>query len=452
MTFVLVDYKGGSAFKDCVQLPHTVGMVTDLDTAPGRAGAGVAVGRADPARAHPGRGRRQGHRGLHSGCCGPRGRAAGRPLPRLLIVIDEFASMVRELPDFVTGLVNIAQRGRSLGIHLLLATQRPSGVVSPEIRANTNLRIALRVTDPAESADVIDAPDAGADRQVHAGPGLRPARALLAGAVPGRPGRRPPARRRGGGAPSSRPGWPGWTGRTWPGPAAAARPAGTRRGRGDHRPDGAGRARSAQAQRAGCGMPAQHSPWLPALPATLLLADLPDRRRGRRGGRACAPVPYGLEDLPAAAGAAARGRSTWTPFGHLMAAGAPRSGRSQLLRTIAGALGRSHSQRRRAPVRPRLRQRRAAAARRAAALRRGRAAHPGRAGGPAARPAGAGAEPAAGAAGRRRVRRHHRAARAAAADGPDEPRLPHIVVLLDRWEGFTALARRARRRAPDRRP
>ena len=50
-------------------------------------------------------------------------------------------------PDFVTGLVNIAQRGRSLGIHLLLATQRPSGVVSPEIRANTNLRIALRVTD-----------------------------------------------------------------------------------------------------------------------------------------------------------------------------------------------------------------------------------------------------------------------------------------------------------------
>ena len=68
--------------------------------------------------------------------------------------------MVRDLPDFVPGLVNIAQRGRSLGIHLLLATQRPSGVVSQDIRANTNLRIALRVTDKAESADVIDAPDA----------------------------------------------------------------------------------------------------------------------------------------------------------------------------------------------------------------------------------------------------------------------------------------------------
>lgn len=81
-------------------------------------------------------------------------------MPRLLIVIDEFASMVRDLPGFVTGLVNIAQRGRSLGIHLILATQRPSGVVSADIRANTNLRIALRVTDREESDDVIGAKDA----------------------------------------------------------------------------------------------------------------------------------------------------------------------------------------------------------------------------------------------------------------------------------------------------
>src|SRR5581483_3743093 len=76
------------------------------------------------------------------------------------IVIDEFASLVRELPEFVTGLVSIAQRGRSLGIHLILATQRPTGVVSAEIRANTDLRIALRVTAAGESTDVIDAPDA----------------------------------------------------------------------------------------------------------------------------------------------------------------------------------------------------------------------------------------------------------------------------------------------------
>ncbi|MDR0504402.1 MAG: hypothetical protein LBG70_01130, partial [Bifidobacteriaceae bacterium] len=82
------------------------------------------------------------------------------PIPRLVIVIDEFASLARELPDFLPGLVNIAQRGRSLGLHLIMATQRPTGVVSPEIRANTNLRIALRVTDATESIDIIDVPDA----------------------------------------------------------------------------------------------------------------------------------------------------------------------------------------------------------------------------------------------------------------------------------------------------
>ena len=80
-------------------------------------------------------------------------------MPRLVLIIDEFAAMVAELPDFVHGLIDIARRGRSLGVHLLLATQRPAGVVSADIRANTNLRIALRVTSTDESADVIDAPD-----------------------------------------------------------------------------------------------------------------------------------------------------------------------------------------------------------------------------------------------------------------------------------------------------
>src|SRR5699024_6096734 len=64
------------------------------------------------------------------------------------------------LPDFVDALVGIAQRGRSLGVHLVLATQRPSGAVNDNIRANTALRIALRVQDRADSDDVVGAPDA----------------------------------------------------------------------------------------------------------------------------------------------------------------------------------------------------------------------------------------------------------------------------------------------------
>lgn len=145
MTFVLVDYKGGSAFKDCVDLPHTVGMVTDLDAhlvERALVSLTAELTRREHILAAAGAKDIEDYVDLLD-----RNPAGRSPMPRLLIVIDEFASMVRDLPDFVKGLVNIAQRGRSLGIHLILATQRPSGVVSSEIRANTNLRIALRVTD-----------------------------------------------------------------------------------------------------------------------------------------------------------------------------------------------------------------------------------------------------------------------------------------------------------------
>ncbi|MFI6596318.1 FtsK/SpoIIIE domain-containing protein [Nonomuraea sp. NPDC050536] len=152
LTFVLIDYKGGAAFKECVRLPHTVGMVSDLD--------GHLTQRALESLAAEIRRRERlllaaGAKDIEDFL------ASGRePLPRLVLIIDEFAALVSELPDFVSGLVDIARRGRSLGIHLILATQRPAGVVTADIQANTSLRIALRVTEPAESTDVIDLPDA----------------------------------------------------------------------------------------------------------------------------------------------------------------------------------------------------------------------------------------------------------------------------------------------------
>jgi S-DNA-T family DNA segregation ATPase FtsK/SpoIIIE len=151
ITFLLVDYKGGAAFADCADLPHTVGLVTDLDEHLTRrvlASLDSEIRRRERLLAAAG----VPHRAAY--------RAAGRSLPRLVLVVDEFAALAEELPGFVSGLVGIAQRGRSLGLHLVLATQRPAGVVSPEIRANTALRIALRVTSVADSADVIDGPEA----------------------------------------------------------------------------------------------------------------------------------------------------------------------------------------------------------------------------------------------------------------------------------------------------
>jgi hypothetical protein len=128
-------------------------MVTDLDThLVGRAltSLGAELRRREHLLAVPGAKDLEDYEALR------RNDPSLPTIPRLGLVIDEFASLKAELPDFVTGLVTIAQRGRSLGIHLILATQRPSGVVSADIRANTNLRIALRVTDESESRDVID--------------------------------------------------------------------------------------------------------------------------------------------------------------------------------------------------------------------------------------------------------------------------------------------------------
>jgi DNA segregation ATPase FtsK/SpoIIIE, S-DNA-T family len=153
LAFILVDYKGGAAFAECSRLPHTVGLVTDLDTHLTRR---ALTSLDSELRRRERLFRDAGASDLAS----YRATAGADPLARLVLVVDEFATLADELPDFIGGLIAIAQRGRSLGVHLVLATQRPGGVVSPEIRANSALRIALRVTDASESSDVIDAPDA----------------------------------------------------------------------------------------------------------------------------------------------------------------------------------------------------------------------------------------------------------------------------------------------------
>ena len=156
VTMVLVDYKGGAAFDSCADLPHVVGVVTDLD----QELAARALRCLEAELRHRERRLRDvGADDLAAFRAHPAGTPA-EPLPRLVVVVDEFASLAADLPDFLDALVGIAQRGRSLGVHLILATQRPAGVVTDDIRANAGCRVALRVTDPHDSIDVIDAPDA----------------------------------------------------------------------------------------------------------------------------------------------------------------------------------------------------------------------------------------------------------------------------------------------------
>lgn len=192
-SFLLLDYKGGAAFGRLVDLPHTTAVVTDLDPATAvraltglraevrrreqlLAGAGVAdlatlrlADRPGPTPTRPaGSGR---HADQQSA-------APGSPSslvvpPSLVIVVDEYATLGAELPEFLSGLLDIAQRGRSLGLHLVLATQRPAGVLSPALKANIAVRICLRVEDDADSVDVLDTADAARLGAAH------PGRALL---------------------------------------------------------------------------------------------------------------------------------------------------------------------------------------------------------------------------------------------------------------------------------
>ena len=151
VAFLFVDYKGGAAFARCVDLPHSVGLVTDLS--PYLVRRALRSLRAELR-----------HREHLFNAKGVKDiidfEKTGDPEcpPSLVIVVDEFAALASEVPEFVDGVVDVAQRGRSLGLHLILATQRPAGVIKDNLRANTNLRVALRMADEADSRDVLETP------------------------------------------------------------------------------------------------------------------------------------------------------------------------------------------------------------------------------------------------------------------------------------------------------
>ena len=309
---VLVDYKGGAAFGPCRDLPHTVGMVTDLD--------GGLVERALASLTAELRRRESVLAAAHAKDLDEHRRRGGE-LARLVIVVDEFASLAEELPEFVHGLIGIAQRGRSLGVHLVLATQRPEGVVSADIRANTNLRLCLAVTRDSESRDVIDSPLAASiSRRT---PGRAYARTGHADLTPFQTAR-VGGRRVTAVAADVTP-------RVTLSPAADA---------GDPAPvvaadeldevtDLALLVAACRAAADRLHLPPAPSPWLPPLPAVVALDDVDARG-----------AVLGLCDVPEAQARRPLVLDLDTST-HLLVAGSPRSGRTTALRTLAGSIARS---------------------------------------------------------------------------------------------------------------
>ncbi|MEL6893367.1 MAG: FtsK/SpoIIIE domain-containing protein, partial [Actinomycetota bacterium] len=318
VNFLFVDYKGGSAFSECVKLPHCVGLVTDLS--PHLVDRSLTSLHAELQRREH-LFNRLDAKDIHE----LERRGAPETPPALLIVVDEFAALVQEVPDFVDGVVNVAQRGRSLGLHLVLATQRPAGVITGNLRANTNLRVALRMADESDSSDVIDEPDAAFLDATHPGRGyakVGPGRivafqsAFYGGWSDGDDADRRITVR------------PLDFGRVDPWPTAR-RSAGL-----VERPNDLARL-VALTQRASLvgQVPAPRRPWLPELPSGL---DL----REAQLTRSDAELVVGTRDLPAEQ---AQPSIAFFPDadGNLAVFGASGSGKSALLRTIAIVAGTS---------------------------------------------------------------------------------------------------------------
>ena len=157
--FFLIDYKGGGMANLFAGLPHVQGAVSNL--------SGALVRRAMAAIESEIRRRQRiferysvNSINQYTPLC--KNGGADTPVPHLFIIVDEFAELKREQPEFMRKLISVAQVGRSLGVHLILATQRPAGNVDENILSNTRFRLCLRVQDKQNSMEVLYRPDAAA--------------------------------------------------------------------------------------------------------------------------------------------------------------------------------------------------------------------------------------------------------------------------------------------------
>lgn len=169
VAFVLIDYKGGGladAFVDPkrgIHLPHVVATITNLD--------GAAIQRSltsiqselkrrqemfKRAKSETGEGTMDiyDYQRLY------RNKRVSEPMPHLFLISDEFAELKTQQPEFMDALISAARIGRSLGVHLILATQKPSGVVNDQIWSNTKFRACLKVQDKSDSMEMLKRPEA----------------------------------------------------------------------------------------------------------------------------------------------------------------------------------------------------------------------------------------------------------------------------------------------------
>ena len=167
--FILIDYKGGGlagAFENKnlgIKLPHLVGVITNLDK--NEINRSLASIESELKRRQRLFNKAREVSGestvdIYKYQKMYRNHIVDEPVSHLFIIADEFAELKTQQPEFMEQLISTARIGRSLGVHLILATQKPSGIVDSQIWSNTRFRVCLRVQEKADSAEVIQCPDA----------------------------------------------------------------------------------------------------------------------------------------------------------------------------------------------------------------------------------------------------------------------------------------------------
>ena len=165
VAFILIDYKGGGMAKSFENIPHTAGVITNLD--------GNGIKRSLSSLRSELHRRERIFRDTSAKCNVSnidiykyqklfRDGKVSQPLPHLFIISDEFAELKKEQSDFMSELTSAARVGRSLGVHLILATQKPGGVVDDQIRSNSRFKICLKVQDSSDSQEMLGRPEAAA--------------------------------------------------------------------------------------------------------------------------------------------------------------------------------------------------------------------------------------------------------------------------------------------------
>ncbi len=165
VAFVFIDYKGGGMAKTFEELPHTAGIITNLD------GAEVKRSLLSNQFVLNRRQKILAEKGKSHGICNIdiykyqkmyREGSVSEPLQHLIIISDEFAELKMGQSEFMAQLISAARIGRSLGVHLILATQKPAGIVDDQIWSNSRFRICLKVQDKTDSMDMLKRPEAAA--------------------------------------------------------------------------------------------------------------------------------------------------------------------------------------------------------------------------------------------------------------------------------------------------